>query len=408
MPIEARDGDHQGYRADRFGLLAGRILAAVANRIVCGSLLLIGPDGTQHKATGHEPGPAAMIAIRRWRVLRRLVSGGSIGFAESYIDGDWDTPNLSALLTLFALNERHLRMALAGTTPGRLIARFAHLGRPNTRTGAAKNIQHHYDLGNAFYSQWLDPTLTYSSAIFPAGVSDLEEAQVEKYRRIARIADLQPGHEVLEIGCGWGGFARWAAKEIGCHVTGVTISPAQQIHADTQARATELCNLVQIHRIDYRDIAGSYDRIVSIEMFEAVGERYWPVFFDTLRRHLRPKGRAALQVITIGDEFFERYRRGADFVQRYIFPGGMLPSRTVLHSLAVATGFRCVADDGFGHDYARTLSVWHDRFEQAWDSIATLGFDRRFHRLWRYYLAYCEAGFRADRIDVRQIALTKT
>jgi cyclopropane-fatty-acyl-phospholipid synthase len=333
------------------------------------------------------------------------VTGGAIGFAESYMDGDWDTPDLAALLTLAAANEQHLRSTLAGTTPGRLLARLVHLTRRNTRRGAARNIARHYDLGNAFYEAWLDPTMTYSSAYFGSGDFDLASAQIAKYRRLARIGRIGPEHHVLEIGCGWGGFAAWAAREIGCRVTGITISPAQQRWAAARIQQEGLADRVSIRLQDYRDVEGHFDRIASIEMIEAVGERYWARFFENAKARLNAGGIAALQVITMDDRYFERYRRGADFIQRYIFPGGMLPSPGALRRHEVAAGFRLLADHGFGNDYARTLEAWRMQFESAWPSIASIGFDDRFRRMWRYYLAYCEAGFRTGRIDVRQIAL---
>lgn len=385
--------------------LYNRVLRMIAERIVCGQLVLIGPGGTRHAVIGRQPGPEATLIVNNLRLLRRLATGGSIGFGESYMDGDWDTPGLQDVLFLAAENEQHLRMKLAATTPGRLAARLRHLTRQNTREGASRNIARHYDLGNAFYKQWLDPTMTYSSAIFENSEEGLESAQIAKFQRLASITGVSEAHHVLEIGCGWGGFACWAARTIGCRVTGITISPAQHEFACQRVKAEGLEERVSIRLQDYRDVERRFDRIVSIEMLEAVGERYWSTFFETLKQRLLPGGVAGLQVITIADELFGRYRSGADFIQRYIFPGGMLPGPSVLHRHATAAGFAVMADDGFGSHYARTLAAWRVRFDAAHREIAAQGFDRRFERMWRYYLAYCEAGFRAGRIDVRQIAL---
>lgn len=387
------------------GRIGDRVLRMIAERIVCGRLVLIGPGGARHAVMGRQPGPEATLIVNRLRLLRRLATGGSIGFGESYMDGDWDTPDLQGVLFLAAENERHLRMKLAGTTPGRLAARIRHLIRQNTREGAARNIARHYDLGNAFYEQWLDPTMTYSSAIFGSSEESLDRAQITKFQRLASITGISGAHHVLEIGCGWGGFACWAARTLGCRVTGITISPAQHAFACQRVKAEGLEDRVSICLQDYRDVDGHFDRIVSIEMLEAVGERYWSTFFETLKRRLLPGGMAGLQVITIADEFFGRYRSGADFIQRYIFPGGMLPGSSVLHRHATAAGFEVLTDEGFGCHYAHTLAAWRVRFDAAHREIAAQGFGSRFERMWRYYLAYCEAGFRTGRIDVRQIAL---
>jgi cyclopropane-fatty-acyl-phospholipid synthase len=289
----------------------------------------------------------------------------------------------------------------------RLLQVLRHRLNRNTRSGARRNIHAHYDLGNHFYEAWLDRTMTYSSAVFAPGDNDLASAQTRKYRTLAEALDLKPNHHVLEIGCGWGGFATFAAKEIGCRVTGLTISPSQAAYAREHIAQTGLAERVEIKLQDYRDERGSYDRIASIEMFEAVGEAYWPVFFRTLVERLKAGGRAGLQVITIRQESFEVYRREIDFIRHYIFPGGMLPTLDTMQTLGNRVGLTLQRERAFGLDYARTLVQWRERFRAAWPEIRPLGFDERFRRLWEYYLAYCEAGFRTGNIDVRQMLFTK-
>ncbi len=386
---------------------ARRVLDALVSRLATGVLTVTLPNGTQATYRGAEPGPSAHVRIHRRRTFRRLLAGSDLGFAQSYLDGDWDTDDLVALIDLGARNEASLGQAIEGRTWLRALNRGFHLLRRNTRRGSRRNIAAHYDLGNAFYGLWLDPSMTYSAALYGDPDETLEAAQMRKYARMAEIAGLRPEHEVLEIGCGWGGFCVWAAREIGCRIIAVTISQSQYDFARARIADAGLSGRVEVRLQDYRDLRGQYDRIVSIEMLEAVGERYWPVFFELLRARLSPGGRAALQVITIDDHAFPAYRNRADFVQRYVFPGGMLPSPSALRAQADGAGLTWESDSDHGADYARTLAEWHRRFEQAWPEIAALGFDERFHRLWRYYLAYCEAGFHSGRIGLMQLALSR-
>jgi cyclopropane-fatty-acyl-phospholipid synthase len=378
----------------------------------CGRLRVIFPDGTAQTFTGPAAGPDAEIRLNRsGRLLRRLVVGGDLGFAEAYMDGDFDTPDLFALMRLAADNLEPWQEMLRGSRGYQFLQRLLHLARPNSQRGARRNIAYHYDLGNAFYESWLDPSMTYSAARFESEDQSLDAAQEAKYRRLVELLELEPGQRVLEIGCGWGGFAEYAAREAGVEVTAVTISREQYAYARERIRRAGLEDRVEIRLQDYRDVEERFDRIASIEMFEAVGEAYWPLFFDKLRGCLTPGGRAALQIITIDDEAFAHYRRGADFIQRYIFPGGMLPSLPILKQRTEAAGLSWQADEAFGQDYARTLKIWHERFERAWPELSASeigrGFDERFRRMWTYYLAYCEAGFRSGRIDVRHIALSR-
>ena len=378
---------------------------AIAERLTHGELTMIAPDGTKRSFKGTQPGPEADLKFNNTRAIRRLATGGTLGFAEAYVDGDWDSLDLAKLLELLALNENAYTEHFYGTSWHRWIARLHHVLRPNSRAGSRRNILAHYDLGNAFYRQWLDPSMTYSSARFKAGHLTLEEAQRAKYESLARGLALEPDHHVLEIGCGWGGFAEFAAREVGAKVTAITISDEQHAFAANRIQAAGLNDKVEIRLQDYRDVEARFDRVASIEMFEAVGERYWPVYFDKLTSALKPNGLAGLQIITIADSYFDAYRRSVDFIQRHVFPGGMLPSPTTLDQQLKRAGLQKLSEITFGLDYAKTLNTWNLRFQSAWPEILPLGFDQRFKRLWEYYLAYCEAGFRVGWTDVAQLAV---
>lgn len=407
-PQDSAEVVRASFTEDLLAPLYRRFLAGVLDRLDYGCLSVTLPDGgtmTGHGRAGTEL--KAGITLHSYRALRRLLLGGDVGFAEAYVAGDWDTADLPALLTVAARNQNRLGRSIDGIAPLRWWNRLLHLARPNSRHGSRRNIASHYDLGNDFYAAWLDEGMTYSAAVFAAGTPSLEHAQQEKYARLCAAADLRPGDHVLEIGCGWGGFAVTAARDYGCRVTAVTVSREQWQYARDRIAASGLADRVDIRLQDYRDVEGIYDAVVSIEMFEAVGETYWPVFADVVRDRLKPGGRAALQVITIDDALFGSYRRSADFIQRYVFPGGMLPSPAVLRRVVEGGGLRWLSEDMFGMDYARTLAEWHRRFLDAWPRIERLGFDTRFRRLWTYYLAYCEAGFRAGSIDVGHFVVVR-
>jgi cyclopropane-fatty-acyl-phospholipid synthase len=384
-----------------------RLFLAIMRRMRIGELVIVLPGGERHRQRGDLPGPSAEIRFHRRRVVRRFLLGGATGFAESYIDGDWSSPDLPRLLELLALNEAAFAEAYYGKPWFRVLDRLRHALRSNTRRGSRRNIHAHYDLGNAFYRAWLDETMSYSAAIFDDPAADLAEAQRRKLRRVVEQLGPRPGDHVLEIGCGWGSFAEIAAKEFGVRVTGITISRAQHEFAQRRVFEEGLADRVEIRLCDYRDVTGRFDHVASIEMFEAVGERYWPVFFGKLREVLAAGGRTALQVITIHERNFESYRRAPDFIQKYIFPGGMLPSRPILRRLATDHGFALADEHRFGACYARTLAEWNRRFQAVWPSLRPHGFDERFKRIWEYYLAYCEAGFRTDNIDVVQLSLAR-
>ena len=372
-----------------------------------GRLTLSLPDHEELKLSGAQPGLAASMTVRDYNFIDRVFSRGLLGFGEGFMAGEWDTPDLSALLLTFSRNLDRISGMLGGNSVSRWLVNFWHAVHANTKAGSRRNIEAHYDLGNDFYSLWLDETMSYSSARFDTGANDMATAQHEKYAALARLMDLRPEHHVLEIGCGWGGFAEYAAKEIGCRVTGVTISPSQLAYAQARMARGGLADKVDLQLIDYRDVKGQFDRIASIEMFEAVGEAYWPTYFNKVHDLLKPGGRAGLQIISIREDLFAGYRRQADFIQRYIFPGGMLPTPTRLERETAKAGLKVLGVEYFSEDYGRTLREWRDRFEAVTAEVLALGFDQRFLRMWRYYLAYCEAGFRTHRTEVGQWTLQK-
>ena len=388
-----------------------RVALRMAEMIRVGTLTVVLPDGRTHRVA-RTPHPAATVVIKDPRAAKRLILGGSLGLAEAYVDGLWESPSISDVMTLAAENEAQWVQILNGKAWIRFISRLAHRLRPNTRQGARRNIVEHYDLGNEFYAAWLDPSMAYSSALFAGQDDTLEAAQTRKMHRLCTMLGLQPGMRVLEIGCGWGGFAEIAARDYGCQVVGVTLSPSQLAYATARIDAAGLADRVEFRLEDYRDTAGTFDRIASIEMFEAVGRNYWPAYFDTLRARLALGGLAGLQIITISDGLFDDYQSHADFIQRHIFPGGMLPSPRQLQLQYARAGLVERASHWFGQDYAETLRHWNVAFQAAWSDIQRSTrlqqrpCDARFKRLWEYYLAYCETGFRAGWTDVGQILLS--
>ena len=382
-------------------------LRIAAQNWLWGSLTFVLPSGRELTVQGAEPGPQARLEVRDFRFMRRLMAAGAVGFAEGYIAGEWETPNLSAVLESAGLNFDRLQRLVDGNPLVRAMNLCRHWLKPNSRAGAKRNIHAHYDLGNAFYERWLDAGMTYSSARYAHPGQPLDQAQRHKYETLARTMALEPSHHVLEIGCGWGGFAEFAARDVGARVTGITISREQYDFARKRLFDQGLADKADIRMVDYRDVDGAFDRVASIEMFEAVGERYWPTYFRKVRDVLRPGGRAGLQIITIRDELFDDYRSKADFIQKYVFPGGMLGSEQRLRQETERAGLEWRDVSRFGQDYADTLQEWAERFETAWDAICGLGFDERFRRLWRFYLRYCEAGFRSARTNVVQLGLSR-
>ena len=386
-----------------------RAIRTLVNRFAAnldhGALQIDLPGGGQVRAKGSHPGPDAKVFMHSSRAARRALFDGSLGLADAYIDGDWDSDDLTSVIALCAHNFDDFEQAMAPITVMRALARLRHRRFSNTRTGSRRNIAAHYDLGNAFYEKWLDPSMTYSAACFESKDESLKTAQANKFNNLANMLDLQDGDRVLEIGCGWGAFALHIASKYNCQVTALTISPSQAEWARQRVNEAGLSDRIEIRLQDYRDVKGQFDKVASIEMFEAVGEEYWPAFFDVMYERLRPGGLAALQVITITDSLFENYRRNPDFIQMRIFPGGMLPSVDIFTQSAAEKGLIIDNVKMFGSDYAETLRRWRVSFDDAWPSITPLGFDDRFRRLWRYYLCYCEAGFRAQTISVGQFRL---
>jgi cyclopropane-fatty-acyl-phospholipid synthase len=379
-----------------------------AGRLGEGRLDFVMPDGRRFRIEGKAPGIAAEIRVMNPDLFARLVREGDLGFCDAYLDGWWTTPDLQAFLDLI---QRPANNVVGDSYPGmsllRAYERLRFWLQSNSKRQAKKNISFHYDLGNDFYRLWLDETMTYSSALFQNPQESLETAQTRKYASMVDQMGAQPGEHVLEIGCGWGGFAEYAAKERGLRVTGLTISRAQHDFAVDRIAKAGLSDRVEIKLQDYRDERGSYDGIASIEMFEAVGERYWPVYFGALRERLKPGRHATLQIITVADARWELYRKGVDFIQKYIFPGGMLPAPSVLRAEVEKAGLKVKDSIEFGESYSLTLRRWHETFNSRWGEARKLGFDDRFKRMWDFYLASCAGAFHGGNCDVTQITVTR-
>lgn len=387
-----------------------RFFAPVFSRaceMKAGRITFVLPDGRRFRADGAASGPVAELHVHNPNLFVRLVREGQLGFADAYLDGGWSTPDLQAFMDLVRVAGGDIYDGFRGMALIRLLEQVRHAFRGNTRSQARRNIAAHYDLGNDFYSLWLDQTMTYSSAKFTTGQESLEAAQTAKYASLIDAMGAEPGDHVLEIGCGWGGFAEYAVAERGLRVTGLTISQAQHDYARERIRCAGLEDQVEIRLQDYRDARGTYDGIASIEMFEAVGERYWPVYCETVRERLKPGRHATLQVITLTDGRWDKYRRGVDFIQKYIFPGGMLPSRNALLSELERADLRFIRSVEFGESYSQTLRRWHETFNENWSDIAGQGFDERFRRMWNFYLTSCAAAFAAGNCDVTQITVRR-
>lgn len=386
--------------------LAIKLLYQVLSNCQFGRLH-ISVDNDTFLVEGERPGPDANLTIHKpLKILRKLSRDGDIGFAEAYMQGNWDTHNLSDFLYWATLNLASLSAHIEANWLVRIFNRLLHLTRRNSERGSRRNISAHYDLGNDFYQLWLDSTMTYSSAVFADDNESLEQAQTRKYEQLLTSLKAEPGQHILEVGCGWGGFAEHAAKQ-GYRITGVTLSTEQLDWATKRIADAGLSDLVDLRLQDYRHIEEQFDHIVSIEMFEAVGESYWPSFFDTLYARLKPGGRIALQTITIDHQYFDNYRQNVDFIQRYIFPGGMLPSPEIFAQHAQRAGLNIEQTSSYGHDYERTVLAWHHRFNDVVHQVEQLGYDQAFIRMWRYYLSYCEAGFKDERTSVYQYLMSK-
>ena len=365
------------------------------------------PDGRRFRAEGKCPGPVAEITINNPEVFARLIREGDLGFSDAYLDGWWTTPDLQSFMDFIHADNDDMYDGFSGIAIVRAWEKARFWFQSNSKRQALKNISHHYDLGNDFYSLWLDDTMTYSSALFNTGQESLENAQTAKYASMIDQMGVKPGDHVLEIGCGWGGFAEYAAKERGLKVTGLTISTEQLLYAKERMKNKGLEDKVDLKLQDYRDETGVYDGVASIEMFEAVGEKYWPIYFETIKHCLKPGRQATLQIITVHDARWDVYRKSVDFIQKYIFPGGMLPSPTVLRQEVTKAGLRVQHSIEFGKSYSQTLRRWFDVFNDQWDTINDMGFDDRFRRMWNFYLTSCAATFESGNCDVTQITLQK-
>ena len=380
--------------------LVGAVVARLTREAKVGELTIDLPSGERLRCAGAEHGPVADIRFLKWRAMARLVFGGDVGLAASYCDGQWTSSDLPSLIEWAARNGDQFTDSIKGSAPARFLNRLVHRFNINTPSGAKRNIVAHYDLGNEFYRLWLDRTMTYSSAIFAAPDATLEQAQQTKFARIIDRLKLSGGESVLEIGGGWGALAAAIAKSCGARVTSLTISPAQLSDAEARARDELIEEKIEFKLMDYREVGGIFDRIVSIEMIEAVGREYLPKYFETIRNRLRPGGVCVVQAITIAEDRFASYCSRPDFIQRFIFPGGFLPTKTYMREVLEAHGLRLLAADNFGDSYALTLREWRRRFLAAWPEIEKMGFQESFKRLWEFYLSYCEGGFRAGAIDV--------
>lgn len=370
------------------------------------------PDGERRMLGARAPGPMAIVELKSWRALVRLMTTGSVGWYRGWAEGEWTSPDLVLLFDLFMRNREGLGNTGRARGPARLVNYLLHLMRRNNRNGARRNIAFHYDLGNDFYSAWLDPDMTYSSAVFAEPISAAEPLEQAQHRKIGLLLDrleLKPGDRLLEIGCGWGSLIEVAAGERGAQVTGITLSAEQKAFAEKRLATAGLAGKAAIELCDYRDVQGQYDAVASVEMVEAVGEAYWPAYMQAIARTLKPGGRAAIQFIAIDDAIFESYAANADFIQAYIFPGGLLISESRFRAAAEAAGLNWEDRRGYGLHYAETLKRWRDRFDAAVrEERLPVGFDDRFVTLWRYYLMYCEGGFRGGGIDVAQVTLVKS
>jgi len=379
----------------------------IAGKLNHGRLEFHLPDGRIFCAEGRNPGLTAVIHVHNPDCFARLIREGDMGFSDAYLEGWWSTPDLQVFMDAIIDRNEEVFDGFPGMGLVRMFERFRHWMNSNTKEQAKKNISYHYDLGNAFYAKWLDETMTYSSALFSSAQEDLSKAQIAKYKSMVDQMGVKPGDHVLEIGCGWGGFAEYAAKHRGLRVTGLTISQEQHDYAVERMKRAGIADRVEIVMRDYRDETGVYDGIASIEMFEAVGEKYWPVYFKTVRERLKPGANATLQIITLAEKRFEAYRKGVDFIQKHIFPGGMLPSVSALSEQINRAGLTRLHSIEFGESYSLTLRRWHETFNDKWDEVREMGFDDRFRRMWNFYLTSCAAAFQSGNCDVTQVTMKR-
>jgi cyclopropane-fatty-acyl-phospholipid synthase len=370
-----------------------------------GSIEIEWPNGKVEKISASKTGPTANLKITDDKVVKEIINGGSVKFAELYMAKRLTSSNLTTLMHYFALNNNEAEDTFKVSILKYFFNKFSHFKNKNSQHQAKKNISYHYDLGNKFYSYWLDKSMTYSSAIFSKPTDNLEIAQKNKYKKLAELVSVKDGDNILEIGCGWGGFSEFLGREYDCKITAITISKEQYNFAKKRIKKENLENKIDIRYCDYRNIDGKFDKVLSIEMFEAVGKEYWNNFFSKIRKVLNPDGKVGLQLITIDDKIYDVYKNNPDFIQKYIFPGGMLPSFKILRNVATKNYFKVENVNSFSDDYAKTLNIWNKRFNNNWKKIEDLGFDETFKLMWNYYLSYCEGGFLSNNIDLKQIKL---
>ena len=386
-------------------IIVKRYINKIGSKIKFGKLIVVMPNGNEFIFKGKE-GIEGKLILKSYKPIIRTILGGHLGFSESYLNHEWESPNLEKLLELMLKNlpnEFQPKSKLY-----KFYNRFIHFLRDNTKIRAKKNIEYHYDIGNSFYEIWLDKSMTYSSGIFQKENEDLYQAQKNKYEKLIKKMDIKPHHKVLEIGRGWGGMAEYIGKNLGCDYTGITISPNQKEFAEKRMISNKIEKKTNIKLCDYRDIKGTFDRIISIEMIEAVGEKYWDTYFSKINNCLKKGGLAGIQMILIDNKKFNSYRKSVDFIQKYIFPGGMLPSHEIIRDSFTKNGLKEISNNSFGESYAKTLKIWRNNFNNSLDKLTRIGIDAKIQRLFHYYFSYCEAGFSDGQIDVSQKIIKKT
>ena len=386
-------------------IIVKRYINKIGSKIKFGKLIVVMPNGNEFIFKGKK-GIEGKLILKSYKPIIRTILGGHLGFSESYLNHEWESPNLEKLLELMLKNlpnEFQPKSKLY-----KFYNRFIHFLRDNTKIRAKKNIEYHYDIGNSFYEIWLDNVMTYSSGIIQKENEELFQAQKNKYEKLIKKMDIKPHHKVLEIGCGWGGMAEYIGKNLGCDYTGITISPNQKEFAEKRMISNKIEKKTNIKLCDYRDIKGTFDRIISIEMIEAVGEKYWDTYFSKINNCLKKGGLAGIQMILIDNKKFNSYRKSVDFIQKYIFPGGMLPSHEIIRDSFTKNGLKEISNNSFGESYAKTLKIWRNNFNSSLDKLTKIGIDAKIQRLFHYYFSYCEAGFSDGQIDVSQKIIKKT
>ena len=386
-------------------IIVKRYINKVGSKIKFGKLIVVMPNGNEFIFKGKK-GIEGKLILKSYKPIIRTILGGHLGFSESYLNHEWESPNLEKLLELMLRNLPNEFQPKSKVY--KFYNRFIHFLRDNTKMRAKKNIEYHYDIGNSFYEIWLDKSMTYSSGIFQKENEDLYQAQKNKYEKLIKKMDIKPHHKVLEIGCGWGGMAEYIGKNLGCDYTGITISPNQKEFAEKRMISNKIEKKTNIKLCDYRDIKGTFDRIISIEMIEAVGEKYWDTYFSKINNCLKKGGLAGIQMILIDNKKFNSYRKSVDFIQKYIFPGGMLPSHEKIRDSFSKNGLKEISNNSFGESYAKTLKIWRNNFNNSLDKLSRIGIDAKIQRLFHYYFSYCEAGFSDGQIDVSQKIIKKT